>query len=75
LSLRAYQEDGLLRKDLRITGWDVVSPYTCDYAVVQMRETGFTDVPELVNLVQEHRPEFTVSVEGVVLAGVYKMRD
>ena len=74
LALRAYQEDGLLRQDLRITGWDVVSPYTCDYAVVQMRETGFIDVPELAQLVKERQPEFAVSVEGVTLAGVYKMR-
>jgi 4-amino-4-deoxy-L-arabinose transferase-like glycosyltransferase len=74
LALRAYQEDGLLRGDLRITGWDVVSPFTCDYALVQMRETGFTDVPELVNLVDQYRPEFTVSVEGVTLAMLYKLR-
>jgi 4-amino-4-deoxy-L-arabinose transferase-like glycosyltransferase len=74
LALRAYQEDRLLRQDLRITGWDVVSPYTCDYALVQMRETGFTDVPELVNLMKEYRPEFTVSVEGAPLAMVYRLR-
>lgn len=74
LALRAYQEDGLLRRDLRIAGWDVVSPYTCDYAVVQMRETGFVQVPELVTLIEQYEPEFTVSVEGVPLAMVYKMR-
>ncbi len=74
LALRAYQEDGLLRADLRITGWDVVSPFTCDFAVVQMRETGFTDVPELANLVEQYQPEFTVSVEGVTLAMVYGLR-
>jgi hypothetical protein len=74
LALRAYQEDKLLRQDLRITGWDVVSPYTCDYALVQMRETGFTDVPELANLMRQYRPEFTVSVEGVPLAMVYRLR-
>ncbi len=74
LALRAYQEDRLLRQDLRITGWDVVSPYTCDYALVQMRETGFTDVPELVDLMKQYRPEFTVSVEGVPLAMVYRLR-
>jgi len=74
LSLRAYQEDGLLRGDLSITGWDVVSPFSCDYALVQMRETGFTDVPELVDLVEHYRPEFTVSVEGVTLAMLYKLR-
>lgn len=73
LALRAYQEDGLLRQDLRISGWDVVSPYTCDYALVQMRETGFTQVPELVSLVERYQPEFTVSVEGVTLAMVYRL--
>jgi hypothetical protein len=73
LALRAYQDDRLLRQDLRITGWDVVSPYTCDYAVVQMRETGFTDVPELVDLMKQYQPEFTVSVEGVPLAMVFKL--
>jgi hypothetical protein len=73
LALRAYQDDRLLRQDLRITGWDVVSPYTCDYALVQMRETGFTDVPELVDLMKQYQPEFTVSVEGVPLAMVYKL--
>lgn len=74
LALRAYQEDGLLRGDLRITGWDVVSPYSCDYALVQMRETGFTDVPELVDLIEQYEPEFTVSVDGVPLAMVYGLR-
>jgi 4-amino-4-deoxy-L-arabinose transferase-like glycosyltransferase len=74
LALRAYQDDKLLRQDLRITGWDVVSPYTCDYAVVEMRETGFTNVPELVDLMKQYQPEFTVSVEGVPLAMVYKLR-
>jgi len=72
-ALRAYQEDEMLRQDLRITGWDVISPYACDYALVQMRETGFTDVPELLDLVEQYEPEFTVSVEGVPLAMVYRL--
>ncbi|HUT15952.1 MAG TPA: glycosyltransferase family 39 protein [Anaerolineae bacterium] len=71
--LRAYQEDKMLRQDLRVVGWDVISPYSCDYALVQMRETGFTDVPELVDLVEQHRPEFIVSVEGVPLAMLYRL--
>jgi len=74
LALRAYQEDSLLRQDLRPVGWDVVSPYTCDYVLVQMRETGLAEVPELVDLMNRYQPEFTVSVDGVPLAMVYKVR-
>ncbi len=74
LALRSYQEDGMLRTDLRITGWNVISPYTCDYVVVQVRETGFSDVPELVDLMRNWTPEYTASVQGVPLAMVYKLR-
>jgi 4-amino-4-deoxy-L-arabinose transferase-like glycosyltransferase len=72
-ALRAYQEDNLLRQDLRPIGWDVISPYSCDYALVQMRETGFAEVPELVDLMKQYQPEFTVSVDGVPLAMVYRI--
>lgn len=71
--LRAYQEDNLLRQDLRPIGWDVISPYGCDYALVQIRETGFTQVPELLDLMKHYQPVFTVSVEGVPLAMVYRI--
>jgi hypothetical protein len=72
-ALRSYQEDGMLREDLRITGWNVVSPYSCDYAVVQMRETGFTDVPELAELVERREPDFATYLHEVPLAMVYRL--
>jgi len=72
--LRFYQRSGMLRDDLRVTGGDVVSPYAADYAVVEVRQTGFSYTPEIVSVMREQKPVHTLTYQGVVLLHVYKLR-
>ena len=73
--LRAYQRIGLLRQDIEATGGDIISPYAADYALVQMRETGFTYyTPESASVVQLETPVYTLTRQGVVLLNLYKLR-
>jgi len=71
--LRFYQRYGLLRADLQPTGGDVVDPRLADYAVVEMRQTGFHYTPEVVAIVQEHTPVHTLQRQGIALLHVYKL--
>jgi 4-amino-4-deoxy-L-arabinose transferase-like glycosyltransferase len=71
--LRFYQRYGMLREDLQIVGGDIVSPRTADYAVVEMRQTGFSYTPEVVDVMNEHEPLYTLTKQGVVLLCVYKL--
>jgi len=71
--LRLYQSYGMLREDLNITGGDTVSPYAADYALVQMRQTGFSYTPEVVDVMRVQEPVFTVSYRAVVLLQVYRL--
>jgi hypothetical protein len=50
-----------------------VWPTCIAHALVRMPETGFTEVPELVGLMKQYQPEFTVRVEGAPFATVYRM--
>jgi len=71
--LRFYQRDGTLREDLQVSGGDVVSPYAADYAVVEMRQTGFSYTPEIIKVLQEQQPVFSVTRQGVPLLHLYKL--
>ena len=72
--LRLYQRYGTLRDDLQVTGGDVVSPYVADYAVVQMRQTGFQYTPEVVDVMREQPPAFSLFKQGVALLHVYRLQ-
>jgi 4-amino-4-deoxy-L-arabinose transferase-like glycosyltransferase len=72
--LRFYQQHGMLREDLVMTGGDVVSPYAADYAVVEMRQTGFHYTPEVVSVMRERRPVYTLAHQGVALLHVYELQ-
>ena len=72
--LRFYQRHDLLREDLGVTGGDVISPYGADYAVVEMRQTGFSYTPEVVSIMDEYQPVHTLTYEGIPLLQVYKLR-
>nr|MBC7244098.1 glycosyltransferase family 39 protein [Chloroflexota bacterium] len=72
--LRLYQRYGLLREDLDVTGGDIVSPYEADYAVVEMRQTGFSYTPEVVDILREYSPVYALDYKGVVLLYVYRLR-
>ena len=71
--LRFYQRDGTLREDLQVSGGDVVSPYGADYAVVEMRQTGFSYTPEIIKVLQEQQPVFSVTRQGVPLLHLYRL--
>ncbi|RLG67681.1 MAG: hypothetical protein DRO11_09855 [Methanobacteriota archaeon] len=71
--LRFYQRYGKLRQDLRVTGGDVVSPRVADYVVVEMRQTGFSYTPEVVDIMREYKPVYTLAYQGVVLLQVYRL--
>jgi hypothetical protein len=71
--LRFYQNHGMLRDDLRIAGGDLVSPYTADYVVAQTRETGYHYTPEVVSVMNEHEPAYTLTRGGVALLHVYRL--
>jgi len=71
--LRLYQRYGALRDDLQVTGGDVVSPYVADYVLVQMRQTGFQYTPEVVDVMREQSPQYSLSRQGVPLLYVYRM--
>jgi 4-amino-4-deoxy-L-arabinose transferase-like glycosyltransferase len=72
--LRFYQHYGMLREDLEVTGGDIVSPYMADYAVVEMRQTGFHYTPEIVSVMRELKPVHALAYQGVALLHVYKLR-
>jgi len=72
--LRLYQRNGLLREDLQITGGDVISPWVADYAVVEMRQTGFQYTPEIVDVMHERQPVYSLSKLGVQLMYIYPVR-
>ncbi len=71
--LRLYQHHGMLREDLTIAGGDIVSPHESDYAVVEMRQTGFQYTPEIVSVMLDCRPGYTLARQGVPLLHVYKL--
>jgi hypothetical protein len=71
--LRLYQRYDLLRSDLLITGGDTVSPYDADYAVVEMRQTGFTYTPEVVDVLGHETPLYTIARYGVPLMHIFKL--
>jgi hypothetical protein len=73
--LRLYQRQGMLRQDLQVTGGDTVSPYAADYAVVEMRQTGFSYTPEVVDVMDKHEPVYTLARQGVPLLHVYRLPD
>lgn len=72
--LRLYQRYSLLREDLEVLGGDLVSPFAADYVVVEMRQTGFTYVPEVVDVLREYRPVYTLSYRRVPLLYIYKLK-
>ncbi|MBC7232623.1 MAG: glycosyltransferase family 39 protein [Chloroflexi bacterium] len=72
--LRLYQRYNLLREDLQIMGGDVVSPFTADYVVIQMHQTGFYHVPELVDMLHNHAPVYMLDYHGIPLLYVYELR-
>jgi 4-amino-4-deoxy-L-arabinose transferase-like glycosyltransferase len=73
--LRTYQRNGLLRQDIEATGGDIISPYAADYALVQIRETGFSYyTPETAYVVQHETPVYTLTRQGVALLRLYKLR-
>ncbi|MEM4725277.1 MAG: glycosyltransferase family 39 protein [Candidatus Hadarchaeum sp.] len=72
--LRLYQRYSLLREDLEVMGGDLVSPFVADYVVVEMRQTGFRYVPEVVDILREHKPVYTLDYQGIPLLHVYKLR-
>lgn len=72
--LRLYQREGLLREDLVVTGGDVVSPSSADYAVVEMRQTGFYYTPEVVGLMQQYSPVYTLECQQVPLLHIYRLK-
>jgi hypothetical protein len=72
--LRLYQRHGMLREDLEVTGGDIVSPNMADYAVVEMRQTGFRYTPEIVSVMRQRKPVHTLASQGVALLHVYKLR-
>ena len=71
--LRFYQQSDMLRPDLQVRGGDTVSPWTADYAVVEMRQTGFHYTPEIVSVMAQRPPAYTLAHQGVALMHVYKM--
>ncbi len=71
--LRFYQRHGMLRGDLEVVGGDVVSPCTADYVVAQVRQTGFHYTPEIVSIMHEYEPTYTLAREGVSLLHVYRL--
>jgi 4-amino-4-deoxy-L-arabinose transferase-like glycosyltransferase len=71
--LRLYQGHGMLREDLSIAGGDITSPNESDYAVVEMRQTGFQYTPEIVSVMRDYRPGHTLARQGVPLLHVYKL--
>jgi len=71
--LRFYQQSDMLRQDLKISGGDTVSPWTADYAVVEMRQTGFSYTPEILSVMAQRQPVYTLAHQNVALLHVYKM--
>jgi len=71
--LRFYQRHGMLRGDLEVVGGDVVSPCTADYVVAQVRQSGFHYTPEIVSIMHEYEPTYTLAREGVSLLHVYRL--
>jgi len=71
--LRFYQQSDMLRQDLRISGGDTISPWTTDYAVVEMRQTGFSYTPEILAVMAQRQPVYTLAHQGVALLHVYKI--
>lgn len=71
--LRFYQQSGMLRQDLQISGGDTVSPWAADYAVVEMRQTGFAYTPEILSVMAQRQPVYTLAHQGVALLHVYKV--
>jgi 4-amino-4-deoxy-L-arabinose transferase-like glycosyltransferase len=72
--LRFYQGHDLLREDLEVTGGDIVSPRAADYAVVEMRQTGFHYTPEIKSVMDEQRPLYVLAHQDVPLLHVYKLQ-
>lgn len=72
--LRFYQRYGLLREDLDVTGGDIVSPYVADYVVVEMRQTGFSYTPEVVDILREYSPVYVLDYKGVALLYIYRLK-
>ena len=71
--LRLYQRSDMLREDLKITGGDTVSPFDADLAVVQMRQTGFAYTPEVLDLLKDRAPVYTLSRFGVPLMHIFRI--
>ncbi len=72
--LRLYQRYGTLRDDLQVTGGDIISPYVADYALVQMRQTGFQYTPEVVDIMRRQSPDLTLFEQGIALLHVYRLK-
>jgi 4-amino-4-deoxy-L-arabinose transferase-like glycosyltransferase len=72
--LRLYQGYGMLRNDLLVTGGDVVSPLAADYAVIQMRQTSFQYTPEVVGILRDEMPVFSLLERGIALMHVFKLQ-
>jgi 4-amino-4-deoxy-L-arabinose transferase-like glycosyltransferase len=71
--LRFYQQSGMLRQDLQVSGGDTVSPWAADYAVVEMRQTGFSYTPDIPSVMAERQPVYTLAHQNVALLHVYKL--
>jgi hypothetical protein len=71
--LRLYQRSNLLREDLEVTGGDTVSPFQADFAVVEMRQTGFAYTPEALDLLHGRTPVYTLSRFGVPLMHIFRI--
>lgn len=71
--LRLYQREQMLRQDLQVIGGDTISPFAAHYAVVEMRQTGFSYTPEVVDVMQQYTPVYTLAYQGVPLMHIYKL--
>jgi len=67
-----YQELGRLRKDIVIINSNITKPDAGDWAIVQARQSRMS--PRVVALMQAYRPVHALSVDGVPLVMVYRLK-
>jgi len=67
-----YQELGRLRKEIVINNSNITKPDAGDWAIVQARQSRMS--PRVVALMQAYRPVHALSVDGVPLVMVYRLK-
>ncbi|MBC7262811.1 MAG: glycosyltransferase family 39 protein [Chloroflexi bacterium] len=67
--LRMYQQLGMLRCDVTIRGGDLVDPYTCDFAVIQARQSGYTT--RIREILATRQAVHSLWYNGVLLMAIY----